>query len=51
MAQVSSHLRLLKIGARIETGKTFIRFHFPASYPMQALLFRVSAILDAVNTS
>jgi len=33
-------LRLLKIGTRIEVGKTFIRFHFPASYPMQPLLAR-----------
>ena len=44
-------LRLLKIGARIEVGKTFIRFHFPASYPMQPLLARGSAILAALNTS
>jgi hypothetical protein len=44
-------LRLLKIGARIEVGKTFIRFHFPASYPMQPLLARSSAILAALNTS
>jgi len=44
-------LRLLKIGTRIEVGKTFIRFHFPASYPMQPLLCRTSAILHALNTS
>ena len=44
-------LRLLKIGARIEVGKTFIRFHFPASCPMQPLLARSSAILATLNTS
>jgi hypothetical protein len=44
-------LRLLKIGTRIEVGKTFIRFHFPASYPMQPLLARSSAILAVLNTS
>jgi hypothetical protein len=44
-------LRLLKIGTRIEVGKTFIRFHFPASYPLQPLLCRTSAILHALNTS
>lgn len=44
-------LRLLKIGARIEVGRTFIRFHFPACYPMQPLLARSSAMLAALNTS
>lgn len=44
-------LRLLKIGTRIEVGKTFIRFHFPASYPLQPLLCRTSAMLQALNTS
>jgi hypothetical protein len=44
-------LRLLKIGTRIEVGKTFIRFHFPASYPMQPILARSSAMLTALNTS
>jgi hypothetical protein len=44
-------LRLLKIGTRVELGKTFIRFHFPASYPLQPLLCRASAMLAALNTS
>jgi hypothetical protein len=44
-------LRLLKIGTRIEVGKTFIRFHFPASYPIQPLLARSAAMLTALNTS
>lgn len=44
-------LRLLKIGTRVEVGKTFIRFHFPASYPLQPVLCRASAILAALNTS
>ena len=44
-------LRLLKIGARVDIRKTFIRFHFPASYPLQPLLHRASAILAAVPLS
>jgi hypothetical protein len=44
-------LRLLKLGARLEIGKTFIRFHLPASYPLQPLLFRASTILAAVPAS
>jgi hypothetical protein len=44
-------LRLLKIGTRIEVGKTFIRFHFPASYPLQPVLCRASAMLATLNTS
>ncbi|MFW5871017.1 MAG: hypothetical protein ACOCVH_00875 [Verrucomicrobiota bacterium] len=46
-----SRLRLLKIGARIEVGKTFIGFHFPASYPLQPLLARTSAMLYNLKTS
>jgi hypothetical protein len=44
-------LRLLKIGTHVEVGKTFIRFHFPASYPLQPVLCRASAMLAALNTS
>jgi len=44
-------LRLLKIGTRIEVGKTFIRFHFPASYPLKSLLCRASTMLAALDTS
>ena len=44
-------LRLLKIGTRVEVGKTFIRFHFPDSYPLQPLLWRTSALLTALDTS
>jgi hypothetical protein len=44
-------LRLLKIGTRVEVGRTFIRFHFPASYPLQSVLCRASALLAALNTS
>jgi hypothetical protein len=44
-------LRLLKIGTRIEVGKTYIRFHFPASYPLQPLLCRTCAMLTTLNTS
>jgi len=44
-------LRLLKIGARVQIGKTFIRFHLPASYPLQPLLHRASAILATASLS
>lgn len=44
-------LRLLKIGARVEVGKTFIRFHLPASYPLKPVLLGASAILAAFDTS
>ena len=44
-------LRLFKIGARVHVGKTFIRFHFPASYPLKPLACRASAILVALDTS
>lgn len=44
-------LRLLKIGTRLEVGRTFLRFHFPASFPLKPLLCRTSAMLAALNTS
>ena len=43
-------LRLLKIGTRVEIGKTFLRLHFPMSYPLKPLLFQASSILAVVNT-
>ncbi|MCX6356204.1 MAG: IS1380 family transposase [Candidatus Aureabacteria bacterium] len=44
-------LRLLKLGARVDIAKTFIRFHLPASYPLQPLLIRASTLLAAVPIS
>lgn len=44
-------LRLLKIGARLEAGRTFLRFHFPAACPAQHILVRASSILTALNTT
>jgi len=44
-------LRLLKIGARVEVGKSFIRFHLPASYPLKPIACRASNILAALDTS
>jgi len=44
-------LRLLKIAARIEVGRTFIRFRFPSGHPMQPLLVRTSAVLAAIDSS
>lgn len=43
-------LRLLKIAARIETGKTYIRFHLPASSPAAPLFARVAAMANALRT-
>lgn len=42
----SIRLRLLKVAARIESGKTFVRFHLPAASPA-APLFRRTAELAA----
>jgi len=44
-------LRLLKIGARLESGRTFLRFHFPTSCPTQDILTRATTILAALNTT
>lgn len=44
-------LKLLKIGARLEAGRTFLRFHFPAACPTQHILMRASSILTALNTT
>lgn len=44
-------LRLLKIGARLETGRTFLRFHFPAACPTRNLLIRAASILAVLNTT
>jgi hypothetical protein len=44
-------LRLLKLGTRVEVGKSFIRFHFPASYPLKPIAYRASAMLAALDTS
>jgi len=43
-------LKLLKIGARLEAGRTFLRFHFPAACPAQPDWQRLTAILNALNT-
>ena len=44
-------LRLLKIGTRLEVGKTIICFHFPASYPLQSVLCRASATPALLDSS
>jgi hypothetical protein len=44
-------LRVLKIGARLEAGRTFLRFHFPTTCPTQHILMRASSILAALNTT
>lgn len=44
-------LRLLKIGARLEAGRTFLRFHFPTTCPTQNILTRASSILATLNST
>lgn len=44
-------LKLLKIGARLEAGRTYLRFHFPAACSIQAEFTRMSSILGVLNTT
>lgn len=44
-------LRLLKIGTRLEAGRTFLRFHFPAACPATNILMRATNILATLNTT
>lgn len=44
-------LKLLKIGARLEAGRTFLRFHFPAACPARNDWQRLGAILNALNST
>jgi|LSQX01.1.fsa_nt_gb hypothetical protein len=44
-------LRFLKIGTRLEAGRTFLRFHFPAACPTQKILWRASSILTVLDTT
>ena len=39
-------LRVLKVGARIEEGKTKIRFHFPSSFPLKGVYERIVSNLS-----
>ena len=43
-------LRLLKIAARVEVGKTFVRFHMPSSSPA-ANLFARAALTTALTST
>lgn len=44
-------LRLLKVAARVETGKTFVRFHMPSSCPVAELFARCAAMAAAVRVT
>ena len=44
-------LRLLKIGTRLEAGRTFLRFHFPAACPVQNDMARMSGILGLLYSA
>lgn len=42
-------LRLLKTAARVETGKTFVRFHMPVNSPAAAVFARTAAVSTAAR--
>ncbi len=44
-------LRLLKVAARVQTGRTFVRFHMPANCPVAGLFQRVSDMARALNST
>jgi hypothetical protein len=44
-------LRLLKIAARIEFGKTFVRFHMPLGNPAEEIFRRTAAMARALNAT
>jgi len=45
----SIRLRLLKTAARVEAGKTFVRFHMPASSPAAAVFVKTAAVSRAAR--
>ena len=44
-------LRLLKIAARVQVGKTFVRFHMPSTCPAAAIFGRAATIAAAVKVT
>jgi len=40
-------LRLLKVAARVQTGRTFVRFHLPVACPAAAAFGRTAALASA----
>ena len=44
-------LRLLKVAARVQTGRTFVRFHLPAACPAAAAFGRTAALASAVRVT
>ncbi len=42
-------LRLLKVAARVEVGKTFVRLHMPSSSPAAAIFGRAAIMVAAAN--
>jgi hypothetical protein len=44
-------LRLLKVAARVEARKTYVRFHLPASCPTAPIYQRCSVLAAALNSS
>lgn len=44
-------LRLLKVAARVQTGRTFVRFHLPVACPAAAAFGRTTALASAVRVT
>jgi len=44
-------LRLLKVAARVQTGRTFVRFHLPVSCPAAEAFHRTAALASAVHAT
>jgi len=44
-------LRMLKVAARVESGKTFVRFHLPACYPTKQVFQIVSVMAAALRVT
>lgn len=47
----SIRLRLLKLAARVEVGKTYVRLHLPAAAPVSHVFAAISELVTAPDTS
>lgn len=47
----SIRLRLLKLAARVEVGKTYVRVHLPAAAPVSGVFAGISELVTAPDTS
>ena len=47
----SIRLRLLKMAARVEVGKTFVRFHMPAKSPVADIFAKMAAVATSARVT